>query len=410
MSGAGLRVLQVCQPPDGGAAEHVRLLTSYLVSQGHRVTVAGPEVSLLRQMAASNGARYHVVPGLVREISPRNDARALVDLVELFKAEPWDVVHLHSSKAGILGRAAALAAGWRPGRWAEAPPCRGFKAVVLYTPHCFAFLSQMAPRRRRLFLAIEKVAKNWGDGVVAVSRWEYTEALARGAIDPRRSWIILNGADPRRDFADFVPPRQGRTGSELVIGTVTRLQPEKGGEEFIRMAALVVPHIPEVSFEIVGDGWERPALERLATELGVGGQVHFRGFQEDVSSWYARFHLFVLSSRQESMPLALMEAMAWGLPCVATAVGGIPELVRDGVTGVLVPPGDYAALADAVVSLRGDPSRMARLGQEALSLYQTRCTPRVCAEETEKVYRLLTSGSAATWSSGGDSPSLMESL
>jgi len=151
-----------------------------------------------------------------------------------------------------------------------------------------------------------------------------------------------------------------------IVGAVTRLSPEKGVDVVVRALAAM----PEVTFVVVGDGGDRPELDRLAHELGRGERTHFFGYQPDPEDYYAGIDVVVQASRREAMGLAVLEAMAAGLPVVATDVGSTGEAVADGTTGFLVPPDDVDALADALTRLVGDAELRTRMGTAGRARYE----------------------------------------
>ncbi|MHB9114017.1 MAG: glycosyltransferase [Thermoleophilia bacterium] len=402
-----LRILQVVQPRDGGAAEHVRLLCGHLVGRGHEVTVAGPPDSMLAPPGAGlPDCSFVPIPALRREPS-LSDVSALWALRRLLAEHRWDVVHLHSSKAGFVGRVAAASIRT--------------SAVVLYTPHCFAFLAQMSERKRSAYKIIERVLRGFGEGVILVSAWERDASLAAGVVAEERSWVIHNGADPFRGEAPRgvlggqagmrvdglglgrpkVPdpgvvqalaavPRDDRGGfAAPLVGTVARLRPEKGATDFVRLAARVAAANEDAHFVLVGDGPQRDECERLAASLGVAERLHLVGFRSDVASFLSVFDVFALTSRQESFPLAVLEAMALGLPTVATLVGGVGEIVVPGVTGYLVPPGDVEGAAEAVVRLLSTPAELRTFGEAAHRRYLELFVPEIFAAQTLDLYQQL---------------------
>lgn len=158
-------------------------------------------------------------------------------------------------------------------------------------------------------------------------------------------------------------PHSGR--DDALVGIVGVLRPEKDHATFLHAARIVATHTDRARFVVVGDGPLRAASERLAHELGIADRVEFTGARTDVAELLATMAVFVLSSRTETLPMALLEAMSAGVPVVATAVGGIPDAVEDGVSGILVPPEDPARLAAAVLDLLGDPDRAAATGRAA---------------------------------------------
>jgi glycosyltransferase involved in cell wall biosynthesis len=166
--------------------------------------------------------------------------------------------------------------------------------------------------------------------------------------------------------------RRGELGAELglapdapVVAIVARLVPIKAHEVFLRAARRIRETLPASQFLVVGDGERRPALEALAAELGLGASVRFLGWRRDLERVYADAWVVALTSRNEGSPVSLIEAMAAGRPVVATRVGGVPDLVDEGVTGHLVPPGDPDALARATTGLLLEAARRRAFGHAA---------------------------------------------
>jgi glycosyltransferase involved in cell wall biosynthesis len=297
---------------------------------------------------------------------PRIDPSLPVRLAACLRRHRVDVVHTHNPHALIYGAPAAWLAG----------------AVVVHSKH-----GMNPDRQRRLWL--RRAAATLVDAYVTVTPTLAKKALEQGDCDPARLHVVPNGIDVVRFAPD--PVRRGAIREELgipadawVVGTVGRLAPEKD------QALLVDAMAPLLSARrrlvIVGDGAEGDALR--ARIAGIPGReyVHMLGERKDVESILASLDAFALTSRTEGLPLVLLEAMATGLPVLSTAVGGIPDLLEDGVTGFLVPAGQRAPLTDRLASLSTDGSLSRRVGaagrQEAL---QRHAVDRM-AKEYEALY------------------------
>lgn len=299
--------------------------------------------------------RITVLSTLGREVRGMADGRALVGLVRLMRRVRPHVVHTHTAKAGTLGRVAA--------RLARVP-------IVVHTYHGHVFHGYFPPGRTRIFLAVEQTLARWSDCLLAVSESVRRELLTLGIGSLARFRVVPLGLDLDRYHG--VDAARGILRAELglpadapVVTIVARLVPIKAHEVFLEAARRVRQALPASRFLVVGDGERRAALEALAAELGLGGSVLFLGWRRDLEGVYADATVVALTSRNEGSPVSLIEAMAAGRPVVATRVGGVPDLVEDGLTGCLVPPDDAGALAAALLALLRDPERRRTLGQAA---------------------------------------------
>ena len=343
----------------GGPALHTTLLTQRLDPRRYDARlVAGTEEPGEGNYPRLHGAalpRLTVLPSLGREVRGAADAMVFAQLLRLMRVVRPHVVHTHTAKAGTLGRLAAKAA--------RVP-------VVVHTYHGHVFHGYFAPGRTRVFLTIERALGRWTDCLLAVSETVRRELLALGVGAPARFRVMPLGLDLDRYAA--ADARRGELCAELglsrdvpVVAIVARLVPIKAHEVFLRAARRVREMLPASQFLVVGDGERRQALEALAAELGLGASVRFLGWRRDLERVYADAWVVALTSRNEGSPVSLIEAMAAERPVVATRVGGVPDLVEDGVTGRLVAPGDPEALAAALTALLQDPERRQALGRAA---------------------------------------------
>jgi glycosyltransferase involved in cell wall biosynthesis len=356
-SGERVRVLRIIARLNiGGPALHTTLLTERLDPRRYDARlVAGAEAPDEGNYAALHGAappRLTVLPALGREVRGVADAIVFGQLLRLMRALRPHVVHTHTAKAGTLGRLAA--------RVARVP-------VVVHTYHGHVFHGYFPPGRTRVFLAIERALGRWTDSLLAVSETVRRDLLALGVGSPGSFRVMPLGLDLDRYAA--ADDRKGELCAELgvsrdvpLVAIVARLVPIKAHEMFLRAAARVREKLPTSQFLVVGDGERRHALEMLAGELGLGASVRFLGWRRDLDRVYTDAWIVALTSLNEGSPVSLIEAMAAGRPVVATCVGGVPDLVEEGVTGHLVPPGDADALARAMTDLLLDAERRRAFG------------------------------------------------
>ena len=325
----------------GGVASYAQALLPGL-AEGFEVVVAARGDGPLRRSAARAGMRSVELRHLRRSINPLRDVLAVLELIVLIRRYRPDIVHAHSSKAGVLGRVAA---------WLARVPAR------IFTVHGWSFAAY-APPASWLFLWAERLMRPITDVIVCPAGAVRAQGLAARACRPDRTVVIPNavevGAYPRTTHAG------GRDRIPLVV-SVGRLAFPKDFATLVQALGMVDPSALRAA--IVGDGPQRPELDEQVAALGRGEGVRLLGTRDDVPALLAEAGVFVLSSRSECLPMSVIEAMAAGLPVVATAVGGVPELVEDERTGILVPPGDARALAAALTRLASDADLRRRMGE-----------------------------------------------
>ena len=341
----------------GGSAENTLATMLALEAAGYAgslaVGVAASDAASVND-ARRRGATLHDVPGLGREVGPR-DAAALVRLWRLMRAQQPAIVHTHTSKAGFIGRLAARLAG---------------VPVVIHQPHGHIFYAYYGPRRTAFYVALERLAARWTDRIVTLTERGIDEHLVRG-IGERAQYRAVPSGVPTAELRAAAPTR-GVARARLrlpddafVVVGLGRFVPVKGFDVLITALPTLAAAVPSTCVLLVGDGPERVALEAQAGRLGVRDRLRFTGVTPDIAVCLAAADVLAAPSRNEGMGRALVEGMALGLPVVGSEVGGIPAVIADGETGWLVPPGDAAALAEALVELGGDAALCAKLGAAA---------------------------------------------
>ena len=291
-------------------------------------------------------------PTLRRDVNPLADSWTLTRLAAFMRRGGYAIVHTHSSKAGILGRWAAHVAN---------------VPVIVHTIHGFGFHAFQPSWVRRTFQWIERKTARISDGLITVSERDRRTALALGIGAASRHRLIRYGLEPERAHPSGVdkPILRGALGlhpHRPIIGTISCLKPQKAPLDFVRACARIAHSIPEAQFLLIGDGVLRRPVEQLRDRLGLTRSLHLLGWREDIPELLSLMDLFVLTSRWEGLPIVCLEAMAAGLPIVATAAGGTPELVDHGRTGRLVPIGQPDRLAEEAIALLGHPHLMHRMG------------------------------------------------
>jgi len=290
-----------------------------------------------------------------------------------------DIVHTHTSKAGFSGRIAA--------RLARVP-------VVVHTFHGHAFSGYFSPPVTRALLALERTLSRVTDSVVTVSD-TLKQQLVTLRVAPREKIEVIElglDLDPFLSVSSRSGMLRREIGAaeETLVGIVGRLVPIKDHRTFLEAAALISRRRPDVRFVIVGDGELRATLETHARELDLAKRVHFVGWKAELAPVYADLDVVVLSSRNEGTPVSLIEAAAAGRPVVATRVGGVPDVIEDGVSGRLVPPGDPASLARAIEELLDAPQQARLFAAEGRERVRRRFTRDRLVADVERLYvRLL---------------------
>jgi len=315
------------------------------------------------------------VPSLIRRISPINDVRALVALFRLMRKLEPHIVHTHTSKAGILGRLAA---------WMARVP------IVIHTPHGHVFYGHFGRSLSRIFLQTEKLLGRITHHQIALTPEEGNDYLNLGVAKSKNISVIHSGVDLncfKRSKTESNPGRNELAipPDSLVVGYVGWLIPIKGVTYLVKAMAEVVQRHPNSLLVLVGKGDEKGEeeikLKEQVENLGLADNVRFLGWRSDVDEIMGCFDIFVLPSLNEGMGRVLVEAMSAGLPIVASRVGGIPDLVKHGENGLLVPPANAGALEQAISDLLSDKSRRKHMGETGKKM----CHPYSVEAMVEKI-------------------------
>lgn len=347
----------------GGAQENTFLSARGLVEAGHEcLLLSGPsegrEGSLLQRMK-NPGFAVMESPLFVREVSPLTDLRAIYWLADFLKKERFDVIHTHSSKAGIVGRIA--------GRMAGVP-------LVVHTIHGLAFGPYDSFLKNQLYIRAERFAAKRCDRIYSVAQAMIDQCLAAKIGRPEQFKVVYSGMELER-FLEAKPDAALR--SELgipadsrVVGAVARLFPRKGYEDFFPVAAQVAQACPDVRFLIMGDGPGRTVYEKMTEELGIRDRVIFAGLvsPDRIAEYIALTDVVAHFSLKEGLPRVAVQALAEAKPVVAYPLDGTPEVVLDGKSGFLVPPGNHEAAAQALIRILEQPDERRSLGEYGRSL------------------------------------------
>jgi glycosyltransferase involved in cell wall biosynthesis len=324
------------------------------------VTVVGVHRGVVETVAAARpGTRFALVP----KIRTKADLRAMLRFARTVAAARPDVLQLTLTTPWSCRAETFIGLVLRGVRTVL------YETLPLEPSHKWTrFVARVLARRADARVAV---------GVRAAREVEHQVGLPHGSVRTIESAV-----------EEFEIARHGpRDRARPRIGTIARLDHQKGLDVLLR----ALPDVPDVDVEIVGEGPERAALEALADAVGVADRVTFAGWSEQAPEWLGRWDAFVLPSRYEGLPLAMLEAMLAELPVVAADVGSVREAVEDGVTGVLVPPEDAPALAAALRRVLEEPARARELGRHARAVALERFTARAMARRFEALYQELLS-------------------
>jgi glycosyltransferase involved in cell wall biosynthesis len=323
---------------------------------------------------------FTFVPSLIRPLSPFSDLRALWSLYRICRQKRFDMVHTHGSKAGIIGRWAAWLAG-----------CK----LMVHTCHGSVFSGYAGRFMSRLFVSAERLTARITEHIITLTPEGMEEFLSCRIASEHKFSTIPSGVE-----IESLEARSGDNGTAAreamglplegpIIGSVGRLDWIKGYDLLVEASALVLKKRPDVWFAVAGDGHERSALEEQIHRLRVADRWRLIGWRDELNLIYRAFDLSVLPSRNEGMGRAAVEAMTCGLAVVATAVGGLPSVVEDEVTGILVPPEDPRALADAILKLLENEATRRKMEAEGPRRAQELFSKEVMIKRIDKLYTRL---------------------
>jgi glycosyltransferase involved in cell wall biosynthesis len=381
-----MRILQLVEAAATGAGRHVMDLSAGLLARGHEVHLWYSPlrcdqvfVDDIQQLHAR--PHFHSVPVTIERYPVAADIPAALKLRRYLRTRgPFDLVHCHSTKAGWLGRAGLA----------------GHSVKRLYTPHGFLSMDPVAgPVTTRIAGGLERALAGVGAGVVVVSREEHAHAISIG-IPQAKLRLISNGVAPAL-MGDFPTQRSacrrdwGLEPDEVCIGFVGRFTPVKGPEVMLdSFAAFLRRSRAPARLVMVGDGALALSLRRQGAELGLMDRIVWLGAR-DARPLMPGFDILALTSRSEGHPLVVLEAMARGLPIVATRVGGIADTLQPGVNGFIAPVGDREAIAGALAELAHDPALRTRMGEASRAVSLHFSSDRM-VEQTVAFYQDIASG------------------
>jgi glycosyltransferase involved in cell wall biosynthesis len=368
-----VKVLQLITRLDKGGAPRVFLsLISGLTEHGIEVVMAsGP--SQEPEEAPEEFSRrlripYHLLPSLRREISPTRDLLAFFEIITLIRKENPDLLHTHTTKAGILGRIA--------GRITRTP--------IVHTPHGHLFYGYFGRGKERLYIFLERLASRCCERIITISEDERREYLKQGIGNEKKVATIYNGIAMDRFPGDGKKVRKelGIKQDVPLVGFVGRLEEVKGPHLFVDAAMKIRAAAPQAHFLMVGDGAMKTTIEKMSPETT---NLHIVGYREDIADVIAALDILLIPSLNDGFNLAAVEAMASSKPIVATAVGGLPEVVGD--CGILVEAGDISRMAEQTIKLLNAPDLRHEMGARGRRRAESLFARDACLKSTINIYK-----------------------
>lgn len=383
-----VRVLRViARLNKGGPALHVAYLSAGLEERGYETTLVAGSLARgegsMAYVAEQRGVEVVRLPDLHREISPLHDLRAAHRLAAIIKRVRPQILHTHTAKAGAVGRTAALLAG-------DARP-----PIVVHTFHGHVLRGYFGPASSAFFRMLERSLASTTTALVAVSPEVRDDLVALGVAPAEKFTVIRLGVE-LTERVDESPDTRARArrmmgipDDRFTVGWMGRMTAVKRTGDIVFAVKRLLDAGVDACLCLVGDGPDREATEQLAHDLGIVDRCLFLGYQDDVAPFYAAFDALILPSANEGTPVSAIEALAAGRPVVATRVGGVPDVIRDGLDGFLVTPGDVDELADRLGRLAADRELARRMGESGRERVLERYSVDRLVADVDGFYRRL---------------------
>lgn len=376
-----MRVCHVITKPELGGAQLTTLnILSNLPKDKYDISfITSPRGLLSREFADLEGVNSHFSLFLVRHINPIADIIAFIHIFLIYRSQKYNIIHTHSSKAGILGRFAA--------RFAKIP-------YIVHTVHGWSFNDCQPVIVKSFFIFLERITAKFTTKIICVSESDLEIGL-RYKIAPREKFVFIKYGIPLTEFRRHALNRLekrkelGIDNADPVVGMISCLKPQKSPLDFVKACVKIYEKNPNTNFLLVGDGILRRNCKKILAPTPLNGRFIFAGWRRDVSEILDILDLVVLTSKWEGMPIAIIEALCKGKPVVVTDTGGTRELVRNGVTGYLTQPGSYEELADRVIEILRDKKSFAEMSRNALLSIDDSFDARRMVDDVDRLYRRL---------------------
>ena len=366
--------------PIGGAQDNTLYTVELLDKEKYDISLCcNLDGELVERAKKIEDVKLFDIPFLCREVSPYSDIRAFLSLYKLFKKEDFTIIHTHSSKAGLLARLAAVL---------------NKTPIVIHTIHGFAFNDFMNIFKKNFFIYLEKLLAKWTDVLITVSNLNKKKIIDLNIAQENKIKNIYSGIDlslfTNKKNDDF-RKELNLQNNHLLLGSVGRLSDQKDPITMIEAFGIISKPFPNAHLVLVGDGELKGKILEKIDQLKLDGKVHLTGNKNNPWSVYHSMDLFIMSSIYEGLGRSITEALSCGVPVVCTDVEGVPEIVRDNITGILVPPKDANKLADGIIRTLNDMEPAKKMAEEGRRFVKDNFDVNKMVNDIDSLYNTLTS-------------------
>tara|TARA_B100001146_G_scaffold179899_1_gene161877 strand:- start:581 stop:1723 length:1143 start_codon:yes stop_codon:yes gene_type:complete len=366
--------------PIGGAQDNTLYTVELLDKEKYDISLCcNLDGELVERAKKVEAVKLFDIPFLGREVSPYRDIRAFLSLYKLFKEEDFTIIHTHSSKAGLLARLAAVL---------------NKTPIVIHTIHGFAFNDFMNGLKKNFFIYLEKLLAKWTDVIITVSNLNKKKIIDLNIAHENKIKNIYSGIDlslftNKRD--DEFRKELNLENDHLLLGSVGRLSNQKDPITMIEAFGIISKPFPNAHLALVGDGELKGKILEKIDQLKLNGRIHLTGNKNNPWSVYHSMDLFIMSSIYEGLGRSITEALSCGVPVVCTDVEGVPEIVRDNITGILVRPKDSNKLADAIIRTLNDMETAKKMAEEGRRFVNDNFDVNKMVNDIDSLYNTLIS-------------------
>jgi glycosyltransferase involved in cell wall biosynthesis len=379
---------------NGGAQRYIFDLADNLKNEFNISVAFGEpgEKGELAERLKQNNINFSIIPHLKRELSPINDILAIFEITKLIKKINPDIIHLNSSKISILGTIALKLINPKSKIPLGLSSGRRQNPKLFYTVHGWVFNEPLSKRKKLFYKYAEKLTARRKDKIICVSEYDRQIAIKEKIAPAEKLTTIYNGMAQidflqKENAKKILQSKMQVTNDKLLVASIGNLYKTKDFKNFIRAIAILnTNQKSQITALVIGDGSEKQNLEKLIKELKLENNFFLGGKINNAVQLLSAVDIYVCSSVKEGLPYSILEAMQAGLPIVTTNVGGIPELITNGIEGILVEPQNSDALANAIVNLINNNELGIKLGEAARSKVLQNFTLEEMIKKTKMIY------------------------